>query len=274
MSLHENAVAARGLTKRYGDDILAVDGLNLAVRKGEIYALLGPNGAGKTTTVSMLMTLVQPTSGSATVAGHDVIDAPEVVRERIGVTFQEIVLDPALKGREVLTYHGRLYGMSRAECDTQIAALLKLVELEDAADRFVKHYSGGMKRRLELARGLMTHPDVLFLDEPTQGLDPQNRAKVWDYLRALRRDRGLTIPYDDALYGRGRSIGGPRGNHRPGAIGDRGNTDRTCRGDGGRFNPRRRVGGCGAFGDGTRIAGLRRGDHTGRRRSYHRSRCG
>lgn len=193
MSLHENAVEAHSLTKRYGEDILAVDDLNLVVRQGEIYALLGPNGAGKTTTVSMLMTLVQPSSGTAMVAGYDVVAAPEAVRERIGVTFQEIVLDPALKGREVLTYHGRLYGLSRADCDAQIAALLELVELEDAADRYVKHYSGGMKRRLELARGLMTRPDILFLDEPTQGLDPQNRAKVWEYLRTLRRDRGLTI---------------------------------------------------------------------------------
>ncbi len=183
---------ARALTRRYGE-LLAVDGLNLAIPAGVIYALLGPNGAGKTTTISMLTTLLQPTSGSARVAGYDVVaDAPQV-RKRIGVTFQEIVLDQDLTGREVLDYHGRLYGMPRQRRKARIEELLALVELGEAANRLVKRYSGGMKRRLELARGLLTDPALLFLDEPTQGLDPQNRARVWDYLRELRARQGLTI---------------------------------------------------------------------------------
>jgi len=185
-------VEAKGLTRKYGD-LVAVDSLDLSIPAGTIYALLGPNGAGKTTTISMLTTLLPPTSGTARVAGFDVAAQPAEVRKRIGVTFQEIVLDKDLTGREVLDYHGRLYGMKRGERAARIAELLALVELEDAADRRVKTYSGGMKRRLELARGLMTRPQVLFLDEPTQGLDPQNRARVWDYLRALRHSDGLTL---------------------------------------------------------------------------------
>lgn len=187
------AVEARGLTKRYAGDVLAVDGLDLRVEAGIIYALLGPNGAGKTTTISMLTTLIPPTAGAASVAGCDITRQPGEVRKRIGVTFQEIVLDQDLTAREVLDFHGRLYSLTSAERAAQIDRLLKLVELEDAADRLVKHYSGGMKRRLELARGLMTNPAILFLDEPTQGLDPQNRARVWDYLRMLRQEKGLTI---------------------------------------------------------------------------------
>ncbi len=186
------AIQTHDLTRHYGD-LVAVDGLNMTIETGTIYALLGPNGAGKTTTLSMMTTLMQPTSGTATVAGYDVVQQPAEVRRRIGVTFQEIVLDKDLKGREVLDYHGQLYGMGRADRDDQIARLLALVELEDAADRLTKTYSGGMKRRLELARGLMTEPDVLFLDEPTQGLDPQNRAQVWQYLEMLCGERGLTI---------------------------------------------------------------------------------
>ena len=186
-------IQARQLTKRYAGDVLAVDQLDLTVEAGTIYALLGPNGAGKTTTIAMLTTLLQPTSGQATVAGLDVISQPSAVRQRIGVTFQEIVLDQDLKGREVLDYHGQLYGMPHGQREERIEALLRLVELEEAADRLVKTYSGGMKRRLELARGLLTEPDVLFLDEPTQGLDPQNRSRVWDYLRSLRQEEGLTI---------------------------------------------------------------------------------
>ncbi|MEJ2149850.1 MAG: ATP-binding cassette domain-containing protein [Chloroflexota bacterium] len=191
--MSDTAITARGLTKRYNGDILAVDGLDLDVPCGTIYALLGPNGAGKTTTVSMLTTLLRPTAGTATVAGYDVVSASAQVRARIGVTFQETVLDKDLRGQEVLDYHGRLYGMPRAERARRIAELLALVELDEAAPRLVKGYSGGMKRRLELARGLMTDPEVLFLDEPTQGLDPQNRAKVWEYLGTLRTRRGLTI---------------------------------------------------------------------------------
>jgi ABC-2 type transport system ATP-binding protein len=185
-------IAARGLDKRYGD-VTALAGVDLAVASGAIYALLGPNGAGKTTTINILTTLAQPTAGSASVAGYDVARQPDEVRRRIGVTFQDIVLDPDLTGRQVLDIHGRLYRQPRDLRSKRIAELVQLVQLGDAIDRLVKTYSGGMKRRLELARGLMTDPLVLFLDEPTQGLDPQNRATIWDYIRALSRERGLTL---------------------------------------------------------------------------------
>jgi ABC-2 type transport system ATP-binding protein len=187
------AIQAEGLVKRYGGDILAVDGVNLAIPRNTIYALLGPNGAGKTTTISMLTTLIEPTGGSARICGLDVVKQASQVRRRIGVTFQETVLDEDLTGRQVLDYHGRLYGQRKAERRDKIAELLALVELEEAADRVVNTYSGGMKRRLELARGLMTRPDVLFLDEPTLGLDPQNRAGIWDYIRKLKAQNGLTL---------------------------------------------------------------------------------
>jgi ABC-2 type transport system ATP-binding protein len=187
------AIQAEGLVKRYEGDILAVDGVNLAIPRNTIYALLGPNGAGKTTTISMLTTLIEPTGGSARICGLDVVRQAGQVRRRIGVTFQETVLDEELTGRQVLDYHGRLYGQRKAERQAKIAELLALVELEDAVDRAVNTYSGGMKRRLELARGLMTRPEVLFLDEPTLGLDPQNRAGIWDYIRKLRAQDGLTL---------------------------------------------------------------------------------
>jgi ABC-2 type transport system ATP-binding protein len=188
------AIEARGLVKRYTNgDVLAVNGVNLAIPRHSIYALLGPNGAGKTTTISMLTTLIQPTDGSAQVCGLDVVKQARQVRRCIGVTFQETVLEDDLTGRQVLDYHGRLYRQSKTERQTRIAELLGLVELEEAADRAVNTYSGGMKRRLELARGLMTRPTVLFLDEPTLGLDPQNRASIWDYIRNLKEQHGLTL---------------------------------------------------------------------------------
>jgi len=191
--MSETAIEAQGLVKRYDGDILAVDGIDLSIPANTVYALLGPNGAGKTTTISMLTTLVQPTAGTAHILGLDVVRQADKVRRRIGVTFQETVLDDELTGRQVLDFHGRLYRQSKAERRAQIDELLRLVELEDAADRPAMTYSGGMKRRLELARGLMSTPDVLFLDEPTLGLDPQNRAKVWDYIRTLKDQRGLTL---------------------------------------------------------------------------------
>ena len=189
----EWAIEAEGLVKRFGEDILAVDGVDLRVKSNTVYALLGPNGAGKTTTISMLTTLIEPTDGSASVAGFDVLRQAGEVRRRIGVTFQEMVLDNELTGRQVLDYHGRLYGQGKSKRKGKIAELLALVELEDAADRRADTYSGGMKRRLELARGLMTEPEVLFLDEPTLGLDPQNRASIWDYIRNLKEQRGATL---------------------------------------------------------------------------------
>lgn len=187
------AIAVRGLVKRYGEEVTAVAGIDLTVPTNAIFALLGPNGAGKTTTISILTTQALPTAGTVTVMGLDVVRQPDAVRKRIGVTFQEIVLDNDLTGRETLEFHGRLYGQSKARRQAKIAELLALVELEEAADRRVKTYSGGMKRRLELARGLMTEPEVLFLDEPTQGLDPQNRAGIWDYIRRLRAESNLTL---------------------------------------------------------------------------------
>jgi len=190
--LTDTMIEARGLIKRFGP-ITALDGIDLDVAGGSIYALLGPNGAGKTTTINILTTLAQPSGGSARVAGCDVLRQADQVRRRIGVTFQDLVLDPDLTGRQVLDIHGRLYRQPRDLRRRRIAELIELVQIQDAIDRLVKTYSGGMKRRLELARGLMTDPQVLFLDEPTQGLDPQNRVTIWDYIRALRRERGLTL---------------------------------------------------------------------------------
>jgi ABC-2 type transport system ATP-binding protein len=186
------AIEAIGLTRRFGDHV-AVAGIDLAIMPGRIYALLGPNGAGKTTTINMLTTLTPPSSGTARVAGFDVQTRAADVRKRIGVTFQDIILDNDLSGRQVLDIHGRLYRQPRDERHRRITELVSLVQLQDAVDRPVKTYSGGMKRRLELARGLMTNPEVLFLDEPTQGLDPQNRAGIWQYIRDLRRERGITL---------------------------------------------------------------------------------
>ena len=187
------AIAVRELVKKYGEEVTAVAGIDLTVPTNAIFALLGPNGAGKTTTVSILTTMALPTEGTVTVMGLDVVKQADAVRKRIGVTFQEIVLDVDLTGRETLEFHGRLYGQSKAKRQAKIDELLAMVELEEAADRRVKTYSGGMKRRLELARGLMTEPEVLFLDEPTQGLDPQNRAGIWDYIHKLRDESNLTL---------------------------------------------------------------------------------
>jgi len=187
------AIEAKGLIKRFGEEVLAVDWVDLSIPSNTIYALLGPNGAGKTTTISMLTTLIEPTDGLARVVGFDVVRQAGEVRRRIGVTFQEMVLDNELTGRQVLDYHGRLYGQGKAPRQAKIAELLALVELEEAANRRVNTYSGGMKRRLELARGLMTEPEVLFLDEPTLGLDPQNRINIWDYIRRLKEVHHLTL---------------------------------------------------------------------------------
>jgi ABC-2 type transport system ATP-binding protein len=181
------------LVKRYNKEVLAVDGVDLSIPPNTIYGLLGPNGAGKTTTISMLATLLEPTAGWAKVLGLDVVAQANEVRRRIGVTFQEMVLDDELTGRDVLDFHGRLYGQSKTERQAKTEELLALVELEDAADRRARTYSGGMKRRLELARALMTTPEVLFLDEPTLGLDPQTRARVWEYIRDLKQKGGLTL---------------------------------------------------------------------------------
>lgn len=185
-------ITARGLSKRYGD-VVALHDMNLDVAQGSIYALLGPNGAGKTTTINILTTLTQPDEGTAQVAGHDIRRAADAVRHAIGVTFQDLTLDRDLTGRQILDIHGRLYRQPATRRRQRIAELVQLVQLGDAIDRRILTYSGGMKRRLELARGLMTDPQVLFLDEPTQGLDPQNRVAIWEYVRDLSRRSGMTL---------------------------------------------------------------------------------
>ena len=154
-------IEAKGLVKRYNEEVLAVDGVDLSIPPNTIYGLLGPNGAGKTTMISMLTTLLEPTAGSAKVVGYDVVAQANEVRRRIGVTFQEMVLDDELTGRDVMDFHGRLYGQSKAERQAKTEELLALVELEEAADRISRTYSGGMKRRLELARALMTTPESI-----------------------------------------------------------------------------------------------------------------
>jgi ABC-2 type transport system ATP-binding protein len=180
------------LTRKF-DDVTAVDRVSFAVPRGELFGLLGPNGAGKTTTINMLSTLLRPTSGRAEVAGFDVARARDSVRRSIGVVFQEPALDSQLTGRENLEFHSMMYGMGREERQKKIAEVLALVELTEKAGVQVQNYSGGMKRRLEIARGLIHEPRVLFLDEPTLGLDAQTRRHIWDYIKRLNRDRGVTI---------------------------------------------------------------------------------
>jgi ABC-2 type transport system ATP-binding protein len=172
---------------------MAVDGIDLEVAAGEIYGFLGPNGAGKSTTVRMLTTLLLPTSGNATVVGFDVRDRADMIRLRIGVALQEAALDPKQTGRELLDLQGRLYGLSALERRQRVAELLVLVDIGDAIDRRIGTYSSGMKRRLDLAAALVHEPEVLFLDEPTTGLDPSSRAAVWDEVRRLNDVRGMTI---------------------------------------------------------------------------------
>ena len=193
MTAIETFNLAKTYTPAKGEPVRALTGVSLSVAGGEIYALLGPNGAGKTTLLSILTTLVQPTSGRATVAGHDVTTEAGAVRRCIGVTFQELVVDGELTGRQVLDFHGQLYGIDGKTRRARIEQLAQMVELSDVLARKVTTYSGGMKRRLELARGLLTQPQVLFLDEPTQGLDPQNRVNIWKYIRQMRDDLGITL---------------------------------------------------------------------------------
>jgi len=189
------AVEATGLVKRYtGRDgtVEAVRGVDLAVAEGEVFGFLGPNGAGKSTTVRMLTTLTTITAGSARVAGHDVAAEPDAVRRAIGVALQEAGLDPRQTGRELLTLQGQLFGIASSEAARRARELLELVDLVEAADRRIKGYSGGMKRRLDLASALVHEPEVLFLDEPTTGLDPASRLTVWDEVRRINA-RGTTV---------------------------------------------------------------------------------
>jgi ABC-2 type transport system ATP-binding protein len=175
------------------DGLTAVGGVDLSVRRGEIFGLLGPNGAGKSTTIKMLITLLKPTSGAAKVAGFDTVSQADEVRKRIGYVPQESALDARLTARENLEVFAELYGLSRNDIQERIMQVLELVELGDRKDDLVAHYSGGMKRRLEIARGLLPSPEVLFLDEPTLGLDPQTRRVVWDFIHRLQKEWNLTI---------------------------------------------------------------------------------
>jgi ABC-2 type transport system ATP-binding protein len=186
------AVRARGLVRDFGD-MRAVGGVDLDIASGEIYGFLGPNGAGKSTTVRMLCTLMAPDDGTARVAGFDVVRQSDEVRLRIGLALQEAALDPKLTGRELLTLQGRYYGLQPPEIAERIDHLLDLVSIADAIDRPIGTYSGGMKRRLDLAAALVHNPQVLFLDEPTTGLDPVTRSRVWEEVRALNVELGMTI---------------------------------------------------------------------------------
>ncbi|MDD1646517.1 MAG: ATP-binding cassette domain-containing protein [Methanomicrobiales archaeon] len=187
-----DAITVTNLTKRF-EDLVAVDGVSFSVPEGELFGLLGPNGAGKTTIINMLITLLPPTSGTAEVAGYDVARDRDQVRRHIGIVFQEPALDKDLTGYENLDFHAMMYGVPAEERKIRIREVLDLVELQDKADVLVQNYSGGMKRRLEIARGFIHHPKVLFLDEPTLGLDAQTRRKIWDYIRRMNKEEGITI---------------------------------------------------------------------------------
>ncbi|CAD5244616.1 ATP-binding cassette domain-containing protein [Thermococcus camini] len=187
-----NAIEVENLVKKYGD-FEAVKGISFNVRRGEIFAFLGPNGAGKTTTVHVLTTLLKPTAGKAIVAGHDVVKEPIAVRKKIGIVFQDPSVDRELTAYENMLIHGRIYGLSGNELKEKIERLLKFVELWEFKDRPLKFFSGGMQRRLEIARSLLHEPEILFLDEPTIGLDPQTRAHIWDYIRAMKEEHNMTI---------------------------------------------------------------------------------
>ncbi|MGD0274780.1 MAG: ATP-binding cassette domain-containing protein [Syntrophales bacterium] len=185
-------IETRSLVKNYGK-IQAVRGIDLNIGKGEIFGLLGPNGAGKTTTIGMLCTIIRPTSGSASIAGYDIVKAPAEVRRKVGIVFQDHTLDTILTGYENLVLHAMLYGIPSNVREKRIKELLELVDLKDRADSITRTYSGGMRRRLELARGLLHNPAVLFLDEPTLGLDPQTRARTWDYIRKMALNELTTV---------------------------------------------------------------------------------
>jgi ABC-2 type transport system ATP-binding protein len=186
------AIHIENLTRRF-NDLVAVNNISFDIEQGEIFGLLGPNGAGKTTTLSMLSTMLKPTSGSATVNGIDIEHDEDGVRKSIGIVFQDQSLDEELTAWENMDFHGRLYRIPSDIRRQRITELLSLVELEDRKNDIVKTFSGGMRRRLEIARGLLHHPSVLFLDEPTLGLDPQTRNHLWQYIATLAKEKGITI---------------------------------------------------------------------------------
>ena len=186
------SISVDGLVKKFGS-FTAVNNISFKVKEGEIFGLLGPNGAGKTTTISILSTIINLTSGKASICGEDVAHRKDAVRKLIGIVFQDPSLDDELTGRENLDIHARLYGVKGKEKLNAINRVLKLVELDDKANVQVRAYSGGMKRRLEIARGFIHNPKILFLDEPTIGLDPQTRRKIWDYILHLNERERITI---------------------------------------------------------------------------------
>jgi ABC-2 type transport system ATP-binding protein len=187
-----HVIETHQLTKAY-NSFKAVNNLNISVDSGEIFGLLGPNGAGKTTTVSMLCTILTPSSGTATIDGHDIVKEPGKVRKSIGIVFQDPSVDDRLTGRENLYMHANLYGVPVSVQRERIDRILKLIELEDRADDLLRTYSGGMRRRLEIGRGLIHQPKVLFLDEPTVGLDPQTRDHIWRYIKDLKEANDITV---------------------------------------------------------------------------------
>ena len=190
--IEDGIITVSGLTKYFGE-IKAVDDISFSVKKGEIFAFLGPNGAGKSTTIKMLTTLLHPTHGSITLNGFDTVKNPREVRKSFGIIFQDPSLDEDLTAYENMQLHGVMYNVDPKLCKERIEKLLKVTELWDRKDDLVKHYSGGMKRRLEIARGLLHHPKVFFLDEPTVGLDPQTRNHIWDYIKELNKTEDITI---------------------------------------------------------------------------------
>ena len=189
--MEDNIIYVNDLEHFFGE-VKAVDNINFTVRKGETFSFLGPNGAGKSTVINILTTLLPIQKGSVNIAGYDLETEPEKVRESIGIVFQEPTLDRNMTVRETLEYHGKLYSMPKNDRKTRVDELLDLVKLEGKRNTLTRHLSGGMKRRLEIARGLMTHPKVLFMDEPTLGLDIQTRIKIWDYIKDINQ-QGTTI---------------------------------------------------------------------------------
>ncbi len=185
-------IEVKDLTKKF-NDFVAVDSISFQVAKGEIFAFLGPNGAGKSTTIKMLTTLLHPTSGTIALDGHDPVHHPDEVRRSFGIVFQDPSVDDELTAWENMEFHGVLYGVPSKVRRERIKQLLTFVELWDRKDSLVKEFSGGMKRRLEIARGLLHHPKVIFLDEPTLGLDPQTRNHMWNYLKDLNEKEGTTV---------------------------------------------------------------------------------
>ena len=188
----QDIIEVKNLSKKFGD-FKAVDNISFSVKQGEIFAFLGPNGAGKSTTIKMLTTLLNPSSGSIELNGHNPVKNSSAVRRSFGIVFQDPSLDDELTAWENMEFHGVLYGIKKGLRRKRIEELMNFVELWDRKDSLVKEFSGGMKRRLEIARGLLHHPKVLFLDEPTIGLDPQTRNHMWNYLLELNKSEGITV---------------------------------------------------------------------------------